>query len=283
LSHDLNVNGQWRDFGLEGLTFYFGAGYHQGAYQGVLEEDFLNFERLQSYTFGPSISYELNRLKALINFQYTSLDYFSRVDEIEDYDQKKGSAFFTYQLTEKGLAAFAGYTLTDSTRPNASNSDYYTQEETVGVQGSFRKFNFKLGFEESMIHAANSRPANNSGPGGLASLTYTPNDLLVFNCGASYLKVVGPLEGSSNNAALNAGLLMKVSPSQQVNLFSDWLHEDYIATDVTLKTLHFGFNYNWQALRRLKISAGFEDFLRTYSNAPEVRVKTGTLNFTLQF
>ena len=273
-SHDASGAVLWKQAGLEGLSLQFNGAYQQTGDTGVLESDYLAFTRLQSYNVGPSLLCHFNRLEMVFAYQYAVTHYFARRDLNDDYDTHGATAGFAYRITEKGTAVFVTYAFKHTDRPNQTLANYETHELRTGIQGQFRKLDFKAGVGmNANCYLDNSR-LNGNQPGAFVNATYTPNHIVAFRLAANRALTASPLTGAATSIGVIANAQLNVARKQQVTLTASWLEEKYATYDRT--TLQAGALYKWAFARHVSFMAQADHAERQQSNSFNVTINSAT-------
>lgn len=281
MTHDADGALNWNRVGLDGLSLRCDGSYQQTGNTGVLVQDFVAFNRLHAYNFGPTLAYRLNRLAVVLNYQYAETHYFERRNLINDFSSHAGTAVLSYRLTERGLAAYASYSAKSFQTLDPVTGDCVVQEGRVGLQGVYRKLEFRFGVGENSASYAQPSLRDKIKPGAAMGLRYSPNRIVSCELGASRAFVVGPLSGSTTNTQLNGTVVLDLSKFDRVTLFTAWTDEDYGTR--RRDTLLYGVRYDRPLTRNMKLLAQVDRTERTVSLQPDVKMTTATIGLTLGF
>lgn len=266
--------------GLPGLTLGFLGDYQQTGNSGVFERDTVAFSKVQAFNESPSISYEVNRFSMLLNYNYTTVDYFGRVNAGNDYTTSEETGLLSYRFT-RVIGGFISFSNKDFRIFNRQNADFDTDQFRVGAQGQYRKFSFSLSMGESLLHYADLKGKDRADPGASLEVSYILNHIATFTLSGSHLFTAGALEPGSTDNSIGASVSLQPARHHKVDLLANYLDEN--RTDgLDRRTLRYGVTYTWQLTRHLTFTGDASTVERTTASQ-RVVARTATIGLNLGF
>jgi len=284
LTHDGQGTLNWSRVGVDGLSLRFDGSYQQTGNTGVLEKDFVAFNRLHAYDFGPTLAYRLSKLAVVLSYLYSATHYFQHRNVVNDFASTAATALLSYRLTERGLAAFATYS-EKPTQTARSPGDFHTQEARAGLQGTYRRLEFSFAVGANSVSYAEPSLSAKTRPGASAGLRYVPNRVISCGLSADHAFVTGALTGTSTNTVINGVVVLDPTMADRITLTTSWQDESF--ETLRRDTLVYDVRYNRALTRNMKLLAQVrrtaQDTAQEQTPRQDVKITTAMIGLTFGF
>lgn len=237
LSHDAGLRLEWTNVVIPGLSFSLNEQYSQTGNTEVFQDNFFSFQRVQGDKVDTAIRYQARKLNLVVGNVVEWTSYFSRRDQVGDYNEDTLYAEASYKLADH-LTPFVLYEFDSVFLTGSNNPGFDIHRVSAGAETSYKSLRFRGSVGVNAIEDSGTHV----NPTARYDMLYNPSQRVLAYLSVSREFSDGVLTGVSRDTIVVAGMNYRLTSrlrldagiQYELNDRADRLHQDTTDSRIAL-------------------------------------------------